>query len=572
MFKPGFLIFWALLFLFTAGCLQGEEQVTKPSNPPRDVEILFPDVQNYTSERTVNLLLFARDVTECRFSHDGQNWEGWEKYRVRRPWNLTEGDGIKQVFYQCRNAEGNISVPVAATIVLDTTPPTLSLESPVTGQIYGDKFDLVFTADDSVSESLRCSANLDGKPLKVGIVTAGRRQNITVYTPEGIHNLAIKCRDNVLSTEESVSFEVAKAPTVKLTVNDGSGYTDKRNVTLNVESPTAVECRFSNKKDEWGEWAAYSNTVQWAVSEKEGTKNVYAQCKDSKGVVSDTLSDRIALDTSPPPYISLTINNDVPWTNSRSVTLGLYAFAASECRYSNDGTDWGGWEPYKRKKTWTLSEGEGEKTVYYNCRKRAGEDIGTVSSSIRYSIAPTEPPYQMSVKINGDSEYTSYDTVSLELSALGAYQCRFREGSLEWSSWQDYATKGSFTISESDGAKTIYYQCMNDFGTNTAHSRIYLDRTPPEQVAGLKAEASPYAVLLYWNAAKDAGVGVKVYMIFRSSANGTKTWAGVTTGLNFKDERVVGGETYQYTVQAVDSNNNYGKESASVSVQIPEES
>ncbi len=561
-------IFVMLVLLFSSGCLEALIGEKEAPHSPRDLEIIFASGKTHTTESTVDLILFARDASECQLSNDNQNWTDWEAYKENVQWTLSKGDGTKLVYYRCRNSIGEMSITVAATIVLDTDAPEVALESPADGQKYVDKFNLVFTANDALSPSLKCSAKLDNKPIVIGVVTAGKKQDIIVYASEGTHNLVLKCSDNILSTEKTVSFEVVKSPTVKLMINDGSGYTESRQVTLSVISPTAAECRFSNRKDEWDEWLPYRATASWELPEKDGKKTIYAQCRDSKGVLSAAVSDTITLDTSPPPYISLTINNGVPWTNSRNVTLGLYAFAASECRFSNDEKTWSEWEAYKRKKIWLLSESEGEKTVYYSCKKKDAEDIGTVSSAIRYSKVPTEPPSEMSITINGGNEYTSSNLVPLTLNALGAYDCRYREGNLEWTDWEPYSKERAFDIGETDGAKTIYYECRNDYGTATVYSRIYLDATPPDQVTGLSATASPYAVSLYWNAAKDKGSGVKLYQVFRK-ANGSRLWAGITTGLSYKDEGVVPGLTYQYTVQAVDVNNNYGKESASISVTVP---
>jgi hypothetical protein len=41
-------------------------------------------------------------------------------------------------------------------------------------------------------------------------------------------------------------------------------------------------------------------------------------------------------------------------------------------RFSNDGTDWASWETYATSKNWTLSSGDGEKTVYVQFKDTAG--------------------------------------------------------------------------------------------------------------------------------------------------------------------------------------------------------
>lgn len=546
------------------GCISSPE-----ADHPRDLEI---NVEGgvYTSEKEIILSLFANDASECRFSDDAKEWTVWEPYGTQKQWILPDGDGDKQVFYQCRNRAGDISIPVSVLVHLDTTHPELEILSPTEGQEYVGKLNLVFIADNSVSNTLNCSGKLNERDLEIGIVGAGKKQNITLFVPSGGYTLELTCSDEVLNVRKSVNFEVIYGPVVGFVINDGSGYTDTRNVTLSMASATSDECRFSNDAENWGGWVPYANTVEWQLTAGDGKKTVYVECRNERGVQSNIAYDTIILDTSPPPYISLSIDNGDAWTNSRDVILGLYAFGASECTYSNDGVEWTAWEEYKKRKAWALSEGEGEKTVYYNCKKKTGEEIGAVTSTIKYSAVPTQPPSNLAVTINQGTSYALSDVLELKLYAVGAYECRFREGELDWTAWEEYATRKIFTVTGGDGAKTIYYQCRNDYGTATVYDRIYLDTKAPAQVSGLKAQASEFAVHLGWAAAGDTGSGVSYYTILRKS-DGSWFWIGMSDELSFKDERVVPGETYEYKVNAVDYNLNQGKYSEIVRITVPVE-
>jgi len=556
-------ILLAVLFgLLIFGCISVPE-----TDPPRDLEISVEEGK-YTAETGITLSLFATDASECRFSNNAQEWSNWESYKIQKKWTLPEGDGLKQVFYQCKNGVSQLSIPVSVVVYLDSAAPEITLLSPLEGQEYAGRFNLVFIANNSISNTLNCSAKLNNDDLEIGIVGAGKKQNITLYAPSGEYTLTLNCRDNVLSSEKSVAFEVVYGPVVGIMISDGSGYTDTRNVSLSLSSATASECRFSNNADDWSDWMPYASAVQWQLTEGDGTKTVYAECKNERGTLSTGAYDTIVLDSSPPPYISLSINNGVAWTNSRDVMLGLYAFAASECRYSNDGETWSDWEAYKRKKTWALSEGEGEKEVYYDCRKKTGEEIGIATSAIKYSIVPSEPPFGLEIVINDETAYTSSEILELKLNAVGAYECRFRENELDWTDWEEYKTKKIFTLSGNDGAKTIYYQCRNDYGRATVYDRIYLDRSPPAQVKVIKAEASEFAAHIRWSVVADIGSGVSYYTILRK-ADGLWFWVGSSEKLSYKDERVVPGETYEYKVNAVDYNLNQGQYSEVVSVTIP---
>ncbi|MFH1685234.1 MAG: fibronectin type III domain-containing protein [Candidatus Micrarchaeota archaeon] len=559
------LLSLSIVLIFLLGC------VSEPADDslPRDLEIRINDGKLITTSSNVELSLFARNTAECRLSNNGVTWNAWENYSREKSWALEEADGIKQVFYQCRSLGGGLSPIVSSSIELDSTPPTIILSSPVAGQTYYDSVELVFKVIDPASDKVLCSALIGNDILDLGVLHTDVQQSILIGLSEGEKTITLNCSDKIHTSVTNVSIILKKKPFVSFAINGGSGYTDSKNVNLDLLSTTASQCRFSNDNLQWGDWNAYQENVQWTLKGSDGQKKVYVQCRDSNNVESDIIDDTISLDTKPPPYISLKINNEVAWTSSSEVTLGLYAYAASECRLSHDDQNWGPWEPYSTKRKWNLSSGEGEKTIYYECKNKTGGDIGIVSAQISYSAIPQMPPSLLSIKINDNYEYASSENLHLSLGATGAFECRLREGSLDWGAWEDYNPTKTFTISGNDGAKTIYYQCRNNHGTTTVFDRIYLDRKPPSEPKSLKAEASPYSVVISWSAASDSGSGVESYSVYRK-VDSTWKWVDSVSGLSYKDEKVVSGETYNYQVLALDYNRNSGSASQ-VSISVPEE-
>jgi hypothetical protein len=90
------------------------------------------------------------------------------------------------------------------------------------------------------------------------------------------------------------------------------------------------------------------------------------------------------------PSGSIVINNGDASTTSTSVTLTLtYSDATSgvyQVRYSNDGSSWSSWESASATKAWTLTSGDGTKTVYYQIR-----DAGLLSSTYSDTISLQSP-------------------------------------------------------------------------------------------------------------------------------------------------------------------------------------
>jgi PKD repeat protein len=95
-----------------------------------------------------------------------------------------------------------------------------------------------------------------------------------------------------------------------------------------------------------------------------------------------------------PPSGTLLINSGQAYTPSVEVTLSLTATDNSGevagMRFSNDGTTWSPWEPFQTSKSWTLTPGDGLKTVYAQLKDPAENVSAALTASIRLDTRP--PP------------------------------------------------------------------------------------------------------------------------------------------------------------------------------------
>ena len=95
------------------------------------------------------------------------------------------------------------------------------------------------------------------------------------------------------------------------------------------------------------------------------------------------------------PKGSVIINNEDNTTASTAVTLTLSAndtSGATQMRFSDNGTYWTSWETYATSKNWTLTSGDGEKTVYVQFKDVAGWVSGSYSATILLET-PKEAPF-----------------------------------------------------------------------------------------------------------------------------------------------------------------------------------
>jgi len=403
------------------------DSIILDTTPPTGSIVINGDA-TYTTSTSVTLTLSASDangVSQMCFSNDGTNWTAWEPYATSKSWTLTSGDGTKTVYVKFKDSAGNVSSVYSDSIILDTTPPTGSIV------INGDatyttstSVTLTLSASDANGVSQMCFSN--DNVTWTSWETYSTSKSWTLPSGDGTKTVYVKFKDsagNVSSVYSDSIILDTTPPTGSIVINGDATYTTSTSVTLTLTYNDATsgvyQVRYSND-GVWDTepWESPSPTRSWTLPSGDGTKTVYYQIKDYAGNLSITYSDSIILDTTPPTG-SIVINGDATYTTSTSVTLTLSASDAngvSQMCFSNDGTNWTAWEPYATSKSWTLTSGDGTKTVYVKFKDSAGNVSSVYSDSI---ILDTTPPIG-SIVINGDATYTTSTSVTLTLSASDA--------------------------------------------------------------------------------------------------------------------------------------------------------
>jgi len=554
---------------------QNTEQAsaTVQVNPPSALSITIDDGAKYVGSPAVTLTLSAANAAECRVSNDKETWSAWAPYSTSMSWELSAGDGHKTVYYVCKDSLGNTAYPVSASVVLDTSGPVITIKSPKEGGSYTSPFDLTGSVTDNVASTVLCTGRLDGAAFAIGHLDVGVEETMQINADSGSHTLEVTCDDGANSNTETLNFMITGQPSVEIHIENGAPYTNTQYVTIQVEAENADYCRFANENGVYSGWLSFVTEKYWTLSGGDGVKTVYVQCKNADGVISETASDTIYLDTHQGDRISIEIDNGDEWTNSRDVKLGLYCYAAEQCRYRNEGDDWSAWSSYTTKKYWTLSSGEGEKTVHYNCKDYAGNDLGDAEATITYSKVEPVAPSDLSIKINGGDSHTSSHSVTLSLRATNADVCRYKndQDTDWWTQWDDYTTSMDWELSPGDGHKTVYYECKNDYGKDSAHASIYVDSAPPGPIDDLSGFVDTSdTVHLAWS--RPSGSDIHEYQIWRSNtALGSFQKVGSTQTTTYQDSSATPGYEYAWIVKALDSAGNEGPDSNTVTLFVGEE-
>src|SRR5690606_32602654 len=130
-----------------------------------------------------------------------------------------------------------------------------------------------------------------------------------------------------------------------------------------------------------GTGSVKSWSLSWNISADNIPDGNYTgtvvQATDGSTSVTRTYFGRLFVDSAPPTG-TLKINNGALATNNTSVTLTLSAADGSngsgvkEMRFSNNNSTWTSWESFATSRQYTLSSGEGTKTVWVQYRDYAG--------------------------------------------------------------------------------------------------------------------------------------------------------------------------------------------------------
>ncbi|MFJ7374810.1 S-layer homology domain-containing protein [Lysinibacillus capsici] len=148
---------------------------------------------------------------------------------------------------------------------------------------------------------------IDGNVLKTKAMFA--------YDTKNSYKITVRVTDeagNTLDKEFTIQITKNHAPTGSIIVNSGQISTSSINVTLTLTATDlegeAIEMRFSNDGITWSSWESKISTRSWTLSHGEGSKTVYMQLRDTAGNISNTFTDTIVLDTTPPVITGVTNN------------------------------------------------------------------------------------------------------------------------------------------------------------------------------------------------------------------------------------------------------------------------
>lgn len=515
---------------------------TETSPPPADTTpptgtVTINGGAETTAQRLVSLALSASDnasgVAQMRVSNDGVVFSPAVPYATTLQWGLAGDDGLKTVYVQFQDGAGNWSPSLTKTINLSGGSPRFGLVA-----AYGfDEEQGSLVADASGSGLPGLSANASRVVGRFGNALqftgqAGSMVTVADAEPLRLSNaFTVSAWVRPQATQTAIEPTViakegtANVPYVVYAKSSGAGpiaYAHVNGGYRSTVSPNALAA------DTWSHLVAtyngstlsiYVNGVLTSSASVTGSLasgagalriggnsllpnenfngaidevRIYNRALSASEIVLDMQGPVTAPPPAPdtvPPTGSLSINGGATSTAQTAVTLGLSAVdnasGVTHMRFSNDGNTFGNPIAFASTSPWTLSAGDGVKTVYAQFRDGAGNWSAVVSSTITLVTPPsdTTPPVG-SVVINGGATSTSTPTVTLSLTATddatGVTQMRFSNDGVTFSAASSFSTTASWSLSAGNGVKQVFAQFRDGAGnwSNAATATITLAIPP----------------------------------------------------------------------------------------------
>ena len=253
---------------------------------------------------------------------------------------------------------------------------------------------------------------------------------------EGPNQPEITCADlagNLADPEQLDTIILdTQAPTMCSVSIAAGDYTRDLNVELSLSATdpeaypgfpgSGVEnMQFSSDGTNYTAFEDYNETRDWVLTAGDGTKTVYVRFQDEAGNLSEAFSASIVLDQTNPTG-SISINQGSQYTNNRDVTLTLSAtddLSSVSHMQIRDGSGDSGVIAYVASRSWSLSAGDGAKTVFVRFQDGAGNwsEESAISDEIILDTTPPASPTVTSVEPalvrKGADDYTRAETLTI---------------------------------------------------------------------------------------------------------------------------------------------------------------
>jgi hypothetical protein len=278
---------------------------------------------------------------------------------------------------------------------------------------------------------------------------------------------------------------------LKLSMENDRKWINYTDVTLSISclnsEESTNEMSFRSGDGIWTSWETYSSTRSWQLSSGAGSKRLEIRMRNSYGSCFNNAYDVIGIDTEPPTFISMIMNDGNEVTKNRTVKFELDVVddlsGPHRISFSLDGTSWSKNIEFSPVVYWDLTGKSGIKTIYVKVLDGAGNQGQIMIEEIRLETAEIHTKAKVTGELGENGWYIGPISMELrfEVESPIADRIMYRLSEGEWIQYSS-----SFELDKS-GYYNVEYYGMDIYGFKEDVNNITL-KIDLESPTGLSVE------------------------------------------------------------------------------------
>jgi hypothetical protein len=272
---------------------------------PPQYSVSINNGQEVTNSRYIMLKINCYDSGSgpklMSFSSDKIAWSPWEIYMETKMYNLTSGDGQKNIYLKIADKADNIGDFAFDSIILDTNPPyELSMIINDNAEYMNTTLvHLQISAKDLVSGVDEMAFSTDGETWTNWEKFSNEKQ-FTISSINGEKTIHLRISDkagNFAVTSEKIILDAKPPHSLLILIDNGATETNSKLVVLTVDAKDEFSgvhlMSFSNDGISWSNWQTFHTTTNHLLTAEEGNKQIFFKVIDNAGNIAEPISNVI---------------------------------------------------------------------------------------------------------------------------------------------------------------------------------------------------------------------------------------------------------------------------------------
>ena len=509
----------------------------------------------YTNSTTVTLTPASTDAADMYITNTSGCGSGgsWESFASSKTWTLGQTNATATVYAKYRDAAGNATSCVSATIIHDSVAPTLTMTNPATNS-YVNSTNVASVAVSGTCNEAGRTVTLSGAATGSATCSSGTWSTTVNFSSASEGNLTLTASlSDAAGNTTTINRNIVKdtiAPTGSLVLNGGDDYTSSPDLTLTLSTNDGTQMYITEDSTcaSGGSYVSFASSAAFSSTQSEGINYIFVKFRDAAQNESTCYQASIIFDDIDPSWTDVPLHaNANNSTNSSpmvfyqesaidsdsGVQTYQYAVGTNITTNQNDIKDWTTVSGGSFMAT-GLSLTAGQR---YYISMRAYDAAGnfTTISSGGWIVDVVPPNLTLTAPAN-NALVTEYD-IKMVGSCESPYTVNLSYGSDMSGDASSACTGNTFiayaSFSGTSGSRSVTLQ-QTDGGGNTTSVNLNLTYRRPIDFAGtvLASVKQSDGSMIYGGAFQSVTTNREIRLV-RLNSDGTKDNSfNVSSGFN----------------------------------------